>query len=410
MEEGIFWFPPEDRNLVGHLTSRDPLGFLALWSQRGRDIVRNLTEQTTSVAGFQLLLSTFRLFEDFQEQHPYLISPGDFFILVEQAFAFSTWHCSGEWPMPGKRRVNAYYTEGDCRLSLNRPILSNQLSYGVWGLYRGAAFRSNMLNKFLTRLSNDLYDQMKDASVLSIAARRKLFTYILAALDSHEKEVDFEADSRFNLVRELSEIIQNIPNKKLLKQYIIPENSSEEDIAKLLYKHRDAFENNPGFHRTFVELAMSGLPEKRDAFENIRRCEDFIAPVESVFYYLFKFAGKPVRDAAAELSIDLEKIKDAFGQFCDSGKYENGTGARFKVYRDGINLSSIESFLTSLLDCHLKVATGRGREPWLVLEGGKITPYIQLDPPEKLDAVPGKTWTYDYYLGPLLSIYSGLLP
>lgn len=409
VEDGIFWFPPEDKDLVGHLTGRDPLGFLALWSQRGRDIVRNLTEQTRSVAGFQMLFSTFRLYEEFQQQHPdTIISPDDFFILVEQAFAYSNYHCTKSWPLLGISRVSKFYDEGDCRLSLYRQILSNQLGNGCWGLYRGAAFRSNMVDNTLRRLSDNLYEQAKDVPVLSSRGRKKLFSYIVSALENHEKGVEFRPDNRNNLFRELSEIINTLPDKKLLKQYIVPDNSPEERIAKLLYKNRKAFGNIPEFRRIFIKLAMETLPDMREDFENICRCEDFIAPVESLFYYLFNFKGMSVGDAAAKTKINLNKFSEAFGRFCDSGKYKKGAGNRFKIYRDGIDRSSIEKFITSLLDCHLKVATGRGREPWLVIEGGKIVPFIEFDPPNELNAVPGKTWRNDYYLKPLLSIYSGL--
>jgi len=404
----LFWFPPEDKDLIGSHSTRDPLGFLPIWSQRGRAIIRNLTEQTWEAEGFQLLASTFRWIEDFQVSYPSTgISAAQFFLLVEQAFAFSTHYLTREWPLPGKNRVRIYVAE-DCRLSLKRGILANQLAYGVWGLYRGAAFRSGMLHDSLTCLSARFVDDIGNGARLSPKAKRQLFKFILRTMEDKDKQAVFPLHGGRKLVSELSAIIKNLPNKKLLLRYLIPKESPEERIASMLFMNKESFNKIAGFRRTFIELAMRDLPEEREALENIRRCEDFIAPAEAIFHYLFHFAGKTVKEAVAGIKIEMDKMKDAFSLFRGSGEYTGGTAARFAIYRDGIDFSSATSFITSLIDCHLKVASGRRREPWLVIESNKIRAFTQFDPPNELDAMPGKTWRNDYYLGPLLSIYSRL--
>lgn len=45
-----------DRDLLGAARQADGMGTLAIWSVRGRDLVPHLTEQTTSLRGFQIVV------------------------------------------------------------------------------------------------------------------------------------------------------------------------------------------------------------------------------------------------------------------------------------------------------------------------------------------------------------------
>ena len=75
----------KDDELVGIANRSDPMGVLAVWSARARDIVPHLTEQTTDVRAFQILVEAFRLWEIYAAQES---QPADrlreFFMLVEQ--------------------------------------------------------------------------------------------------------------------------------------------------------------------------------------------------------------------------------------------------------------------------------------------------------------------------------------
>jgi hypothetical protein len=82
------------------------MGVLAVWSVRGRDLVPHLTEQTTNVRGFQILVEAFRLWELYEPGHPQHAGRlDDFFLLIEQTFARTVgWH-DKNWPLPGSRRA-----------------------------------------------------------------------------------------------------------------------------------------------------------------------------------------------------------------------------------------------------------------------------------------------------------------
>ena len=86
--ESHFILTDRDNELLGSIQSRDPLGLLAIWSERGRDLVPHLTIQTWNIKGFQILIEAYRLWESFKKSHSKQTARiDDFFILVEQAFA-----------------------------------------------------------------------------------------------------------------------------------------------------------------------------------------------------------------------------------------------------------------------------------------------------------------------------------
>ena len=78
----------KDDELVGASSRVDAMGVLAIWSVRGRELVPHLTEQTTNIRGFQILVEAFRLWEAYEPAHPdHADRLDDFFLLIEQAFA-----------------------------------------------------------------------------------------------------------------------------------------------------------------------------------------------------------------------------------------------------------------------------------------------------------------------------------
>lgn len=407
-----FRFTEIDRDLIGSQTSRDPLGFQPIWQQRGRDIVRNLTEQTNFAAGFQLLVTVYRLFQSFQHSHPDIrLKLEEFFLLIEQAFAYSTEYIYKDgWVLPGSDKVRIFVRENNCRLSLKsgRGILDNQLSNGTWGLYRGAAYRSKILSESLRSLSSDFLQYMGKDELLERGSRKQLFQYIIQANEAREEGVNFPLYTRRKLVTQLAEIIIKLPQKRILREYLLPRDSIELKLAEKLWEQRKAFDTQDNFRRAFINKSLRIFHGQEILFRQILQCENFISPVERLYEYLFNFPGESVSKVAKKISIDINKFNKAHLEFCKSGQYTLGTAHRFELFCKGIDLTSSESFIRSIIDCHIKVASSRKKEPWLAIENDKIQIITEIEPPPDLDATPGLTWKNDYYLRPLLSIYRGL--
>ena len=138
----------KDDELVGASSRLDAMGVLAIWSVRGRDLVPYLTEQTTNIRGFQILMEAFRLWECYEPAHPQHAGRlDDFFVLIEQAFARVVGRYDEDWSLPGARRVRARLWEAP-HISLENSgwhLLGGQKANGLWGLYRGASRRAGLL-------------------------------------------------------------------------------------------------------------------------------------------------------------------------------------------------------------------------------------------------------------------------
>lgn len=152
--EGTFFFTEVDPE-VALKDSRDPLGFQPIWSYFGRKLVGNLTTVTTSVRGFTTLLLghhlASRLVESGRVPASDYIEP---FQRFEQMAAYSRLAWAKDTgdavnTIRGIRRVEARLKNGHGRVRVaadrDGQILSNQKTYGLWGLYSVAATNSGLL-------------------------------------------------------------------------------------------------------------------------------------------------------------------------------------------------------------------------------------------------------------------------
>ena len=130
----------KDDELLGRSSRSDAMGVLAVWSVRGRSLVPHLTEQTTNIRGFQILVEAFRLWESYEPAHPeHAGRLDDFFLLIEQAVARTVGRQEKDWDLPGARRVGARSSE-EPRISLQDldwHLLDGQKANGPMGSISG---------------------------------------------------------------------------------------------------------------------------------------------------------------------------------------------------------------------------------------------------------------------------------
>ena len=133
--------------------SRDPLGVQAIWARFGREVVTNLTTVTGSVRGFTILLLgrylAQRLVEDGRGSEEDAVP---IFLRTEQAAAYAR-HLrhqdEDEARVLGISRVIRFLDEHGHTVPIRNDaggyILSDQRTYGLWGLYSTAARVSGLL-------------------------------------------------------------------------------------------------------------------------------------------------------------------------------------------------------------------------------------------------------------------------
>lgn len=114
--------------------SRDPLGLQGIWTVLGRRIVSNLTTVSTSVSDFAATMMGYAFVEQLENEN----SAVEIFLRWEQWAAYSRFHCHSGSFVRGVERVRARLNENSSVVisaARQHQILSNQKTYGLWGLY-----------------------------------------------------------------------------------------------------------------------------------------------------------------------------------------------------------------------------------------------------------------------------------
>ena len=354
----------KDDELLGVANRSDAMGVLAVWSVRARDLVPHLTEQTTNVRGFQILIEAFRLWELYEPAHPeHAGRLDDFFLLVEQAFARTVgWH-DREWPLPGSRRVKARAHEQP-HISIADPdwhLLGGQKANGLWGLYRGASRRAGLLLDDMTRLSASTMDAAILTPGLGAVAQTRFFTLAKKAMDGESVPLPTHLNNQ--LARDLYDTFHEVPLAQHLYDKLVDGHAINLALAERLAT-TDELD-----HRTFLSAAARDLPAHRVVLEDAIRCENLLGVVESVFRGLHRLAL-----------------------------------ARQTRLHERLDTSSLPALARSVLELHRKVSEERRRAAWVWEENGLLRSDVDVAKPADAGLQVGLVWRNDYYLFPLRNI------
>ncbi|MGF7176750.1 hypothetical protein [Azospirillum doebereinerae] len=399
-----------DTDLVGSRRLADPLGLLPIWSRVARGLVPHLTAQTTQAAGFELLLALLNAYEqpELEEVRGHL-SRREFFLIGEQiaAHAVAARAYDKGWPLPGRRGFDRCAGLEDYRLSLSRAVLlDNQAAGGLWGLYRGAAGRAKLLDPDLkvledsvsaalaangSRITGDaLHELGRHAVTIATAPQRTAHPFKKRTLKASP------------LAGTLVELVHGLPNRALLRQYLFEREPLLDRVAARLAELPAELD-----YASFLSDCRGHFPESAQVFEDILRCERYIAALDVAFERLLAQAGRSVTDAGRALEIDLDALGAARVGFRLLGDhFHGGVAQRFDILC-GLDLSGTAAFADALMDAHRKVADQRGSAHWVESDAGRVRALINLDAMAEPDERPQNLlWRNDYYLSATRNVYN----
>ena len=394
----------KDDELVGASSRSDAMGVLAIWSVRGRDLVPHLTEQTTNIRGFQILVEAFRLWEFYESAHAeHAERLDDFFLLIEQAFARVVgWH-DGDWSLPGARRVRARLWEVP-HISLEDSgwhLLGSQKANGLWGLYRGASRRAGLLTNDMTRLSDETMKESTLKGGVVGRAQKRLLEAVQDAMDGRTVGLPWHMNNA--LTKALYETFWNVPLAEHLHARLIEGHDLNHRLAERLLAVEELD------HRKFLTDAARDLPDYRATIEDAVRCENFLAVVEAVFLWLCARKGETVEAAVENLPVELDALAAARRSFEHSGTYGGETAdERRRWFCEELDPSSKVELARSVLLLHEKVSEERKRAPWVWEERDVLLSDVEVECPSEHDLQVGAAWRNDYYLVPLQGIVKQL--
>ena len=298
--------------------SRDPLGLQPVWTAFGRRVVSNLTTVSSSLRNFTTVLIA-RYFADRALEEGIISHEGYLpaFLKVEQLCAYSrVAHRPedsdlDEDEIRGIQRVSTRLLDGEIRISGRDKwqILSDQKTYGLWGLYTVASATSGLLEKDHSRLSPVARAFMEEHYLPRLPEKGKSVIIYL------EKD-DWEFTPRRNdkkLAIALAEI--HSPSLSQAEQDLythhLLHSGDDKCLQARLWDQIRSLNSRNGFslHKPFSEPELLELvkrtstaePELSHKLESINHVEAYFAPLGYLFSFLLDRDGQSLNDTAAEL-------------------------------------------------------------------------------------------------------------
>lgn len=407
--------------------SRDPLGAQALWAAFGRHVVRNLTTVTTSVRNFTVLLLGRYLAQQLVESERAGEEEAlDIFLRWEQVAGYvrqDAFAVGGE--IRGIERVQRNLAEHGRNVPIGLEpgelILSDQRTYGLWGLYTVAARVSGLLPDgplgvtpacrealdeiYLPRLGRGLAPLLKlvrAGGKLRLGKGEPLYDGVAAMLvpELKPREVEFYG----SWLRDGTGVQGAPPGR-------------QQTLARLLATTLDLAE--PIGRASVLALAKAARAEDEALavwLERIAALEAILAPAEALFDHVIARSGQRLEDLGRKIGSHWGKIvpnldEASFADLTPELAKVAGPDLFPLIEREHAALAGGDyaAAIRHLLDWNALVMRVRGGGPWAVLEHGKIDvrylgPEWLLPEREELPAL----WRNTYFLESLRQITAQL--
>jgi hypothetical protein len=374
--------------------SRDPLGIQQIWTRQGRHVVGNLTTVSDSVRDFTILLLGYY----FAGQHASDAEPGTelaTFLKWEQLAAYARAARNQDYGFRGTERVRQRLAEGSSvTISDDRAhqILSNQKTYGLWGLYSMPARASGLLHDNPPRLTPTARDFVERTYLPLLAegcgngARR-----IREILRPRAKRIDIEG-SDAAVVKAIAKVLRktlSLKERDFYREHLLrggPEDTTQglqQQLAELLDKtlEDDAFTWSVARIRSLAKLAMRRGQEWHPLAHYLLRiaaCESVLAPSSMLFTHLLGLDGKSMESTT-------ERLREAWGggirtvehpAFSEIGNDIAGgdsvASARWIAIAETAALGRYDKLIELLMDQNKEVMSARGGAPWLEKRAEKL--------------------------------------
>ena len=405
--------------------SRDPLGLVPLWGNLGRRVVGNLTTATTSVRGFTAMMLGYYFAEEFapggRDSAAFRLKA---FLKFEQLSGYARWHVNEDGDLRGITEVRRRLLEQDTiRIAADSSgqILSNQKTYGLWGLYTMPARASGLISPdelTLTPLARGFVEKQ----VLGVLRKAKTDAEKRVGDILKQERADIEPDGRDSgllaaLAKTLSPEFSN-DERRFYRDYLVLGDAGTCEWQATFAKMVEDF-LPPGEEFCLKHLAelikragRSGESDLASHLQSIRDLEALLVPLASLFSYLQARDGARVNAVVADLAkawgkglahIDASAI-DGLGDAITRVYGDALAARRFSDTATALRTGDFREAVTLCLEHNAFVMRSRGgAEPWVVAADGRLDVRYRDD--DTGDLAGGKelagAWRNSFYLDPL---------
>ena len=391
--------------------SRDPLGFELIWTHYGRQVIGNLTTITGSLTNFAVALLGFKWANDLHAHVPEAEQQAmirDTFLRYEQLAAYLR-YLSGDRQIMGITRVQQRMEDNRSHIGLgvgsDAQILSDQASYGLWGLYSSA-----MRDTGLVQGDNRMPTQTGLAIAEKIEAKLEQSHFI--DILSSEKPIAIETlvplastfkraiNTKVALVKLLHSLMGGSRHKQLqqelwyLTQGMAEEGSTVTGIPDFISQ---------------IKVRCGGS-KLMDRLAEIEKVERVLVAANNIFNYCRRKDGTMLADLVSNLEkrYSYEHLLEAFS---------------FDYLRDVLGVQRVDLLqrllhalrshnhreaMMALFELNKVVMELRGGCPWVELEKGST---LRVRVPSETatlleqDELESK-WDYDYFIASYINIAS----
>ncbi len=391
--------------------SRDPLGFELIWTYYGRQVIGNLTTITGSLTNFAVAILGFKWANDLHAHLPEADRQSrirDSFLRYEQLAAYLR-YLSGDTQIMGITRVQQRMRDKTSRvtfgLGADSQILSDQASYGLWGLYSSAMRDAGLVqgdNRLLTPIGLAIAEKIEHkldqshfidlfSSVKPIAIEE------LEPLASTFKRAINNKDARRDLMHTLMGGAQHKQMQQklwLLTQGMAEESSGVNGIPDFI---------------TQVKARSNGS-DLMQRLTEIEWVERVLVAANNIFNYCRRKDGAMVTEIVSELEQSY-----SYSHLSESFSFE-GLRDVLGVQRVDILQRLLQALknhnqhdaVMALLELNRIVMELRGGCPWVELENGST---LRVKVPNETAALLDQAelesqWDYDYFIASYINIAS----
>lgn len=374
--------------------SRDPLGLQPIWTHFGREVVTNLTTVSRAVRGFAVtLLGRYfgeMLLDEGRASEEDVVP---IFLRLEQVAAYARYLRANDEQYDivlGVTRVARFLNEHHGKVPIRNNatgfILSDQKTYGLWGLYSVSARESGLLADGPVGLTPWAREFVEREYLPRLRpAQGKLVKLILEGgpLDTRNGRQPFEAMAKI-LSGKLTANERTFYGESLRDALKVKQRPSaaqrQRQLASLITTHcapdqRFGREDVVKLARAAAKSDVTSLAQRLDW---ILRIEALLAPAESLFELLQSRNGqtpatvarqlkKPWGSRIPNLSTPLEPLL-AEVRLAVSDQQARHLGRCDDALSTGDYLEAI----MAILDWNQEVMAARGSAAWVKLTKGKL--------------------------------------
>lgn len=385
--------------------SRDPLGFELIWTHYGRQVIGNLTTVTSSLNNFAVALVGFNWANEFCEHLPdgeRQSKIRETFLRYEQLTGYLRF-LADDSALMGITRITKRIQDQSFKISLglhaDEMILSDQASYGMWGLYSSAMRDTGLIlgeKRKLTPLGKDIA-QLIEAEI----DKENLQALIMKSGELDRKQLQIHAEP-------FCQAIQSKPIQSQLVKALMSGSESnlvQQELWCLTRKMRVENRLDPAVPAYIDSIkASTQNKELKDRLIEIENIERLLVAANNLFHYCRRKDGETLEAILAALASENYN----YDHLSPVHSFENITHTHCLLndIRDSLIGGNNIQAIKQILELNQVVMERRGGAPWVELEkGDKLRVRVPSETSELCSQQELLTrWDYEYFFKSYLSI------